>query len=145
MNKRSAKGKACGWRLAGLPMEWRILTGSAAIHELQNRLCEAGWKHSLMSYMVQILQHKGGPAEHSTDKVPLVFFCVTLPHHSPLQSFLPTLSALFLVAEHKIYKPSETCCFQMQAPSASPIASCPALRAEGRTCVSRRSPPSIPH
>lgn len=54
MNKHSAKGKACGWRLAGLPMEWRTLTGSAAIHKLQNRLCEAGWKHSLMSYMVQI-------------------------------------------------------------------------------------------
>lgn len=52
--KCSAEGKARGWWLAGSPLEWRILAGSAAIHKLQNYLREGEWKHPRTSYIVQL-------------------------------------------------------------------------------------------
>lgn len=144
-NKRSAEGMARGWRLAGLPIEWGILAGSAAIHELQNWeeltdvLCGTAFFFSTKKCLQSIPQ----------TKYLLSSFVLPFPATTPRGHSFPLSPCLFfvvvVVAEHKIYRPFETCCFQMQAPSAPSIASCPAARAEQREAhtLSPTSPPSI--
>lgn len=94
------------------------------------------------SFGLPQITHFSSSASQSTY---LLSLCCSLPPWPPAltASRFPSPSALFFfVAECEIYKPFETCCFQMRSPGALSVASCPAPGwgwAQGGTCS-----PSLP-